>query len=373
MATRPTWNTKVLNSISRTMIRLNRMAMSWMLSKKKESRGRKRHSEISRNKEDNAISCHPSSLKWLSGLFLAQNYFPLEPEIRLSVVTVSNSCLHKEYQLDSRFGPQQLTEGVDKQVEGEQAELNQQHQRVVACLERLRPEGWAPGRTVVPRWIQGCTALAHTLHRNINPHTAVLTVWVFWSGAQVAPLLFPNAGEVGGTYTASGLHLLWSERVLFTWEKPKSSQKEKQGWPVRETGMSACHSRWTLQMWRLSASPSMSDVQWVALINPAEILWRELRDTSVTHTHSVLFRCRAAPTLHALCFIWKSKSKLKPSRNAALCYMDWVHFTEALTSFTTVNIQPLGKLLKTWHLVFGHLPMNWEEVDGKIKLHLQNF
>ncbi|KAG7242632.1 hypothetical protein INR49_020005, partial [Caranx melampygus] len=41
-------------------------------------------------------------------------------------------------QLDSGFSPQQLAEGVDKQVEGEQAELNQQHQRVVACLERLR-------------------------------------------------------------------------------------------------------------------------------------------------------------------------------------------------------------------------------------------
>lgn len=79
-----------------------------------------------------------------------------------TVETVKNSYLHEKHQLDSWFSPQQLTEGVDKQVKGEQAELNQQHQSVVVGLERLRPEGWAPGRTVVPRWIQGCTALAHT-------------------------------------------------------------------------------------------------------------------------------------------------------------------------------------------------------------------
>ncbi len=84
-----------------------------------------------------------------------------------------NSYLHEENQLDGRLGPQQLAEGVHEQVEGEQAELNQQHQRVVAGLERLRPEGGAPGRTVVVQWIQGCTALAHTLHRNIK----VLTVF----------------------------------------------------------------------------------------------------------------------------------------------------------------------------------------------------
>lgn len=31
MATRPTWNTKVLDSINRMMIRFSRMAVSWML------------------------------------------------------------------------------------------------------------------------------------------------------------------------------------------------------------------------------------------------------------------------------------------------------------------------------------------------------
>lgn len=84
--------------------------------------------------------------------------------------------LHEKNQLDGRLVPQQFTKRVNKQVEGQQAELNQQHQRVVPSLESLRPEGWVPGRTVVPRWIQGCTALTHTLHRNINPHTTVLTV-----------------------------------------------------------------------------------------------------------------------------------------------------------------------------------------------------
>lgn len=37
----------------------------------------------------------------------------------------SDELLHEKYQLDSWFSPQQLTEGVDKQVKGEQAELNQ--------------------------------------------------------------------------------------------------------------------------------------------------------------------------------------------------------------------------------------------------------
>ena len=39
--------------------------------------------------------------------------------------TVRNTFLHEKHQLDSRFGPEQLAEGVDKQVEGQQAELNQ--------------------------------------------------------------------------------------------------------------------------------------------------------------------------------------------------------------------------------------------------------
>lgn len=88
---------------------------------------------------------------------------------------MSNSYLHEKYELHGWLSPQQLAEGVDKQVEGEQAELNQQHQRVVAGLERLRPEGWAPGRTVVPRWIQGCTALVHThyIETSIHAHSSL--------------------------------------------------------------------------------------------------------------------------------------------------------------------------------------------------------
>ena len=40
MATRPTWNTKVLNSINRMMIRLNRMAMSWILLERSRQKER---------------------------------------------------------------------------------------------------------------------------------------------------------------------------------------------------------------------------------------------------------------------------------------------------------------------------------------------
>jgi len=75
--------------------------------------------------------------------------------------------LHEEDQLGGLFVPQQLAEGVDEEVEGQQADLDQEHQRVVARLQRLRPEGRAPGRAVaVPRRIQGCSALA--LQRNIK-------------------------------------------------------------------------------------------------------------------------------------------------------------------------------------------------------------
>lgn len=35
MATRPTWNTKVLDSISRMMIRFSRMPVSWILRGKR--------------------------------------------------------------------------------------------------------------------------------------------------------------------------------------------------------------------------------------------------------------------------------------------------------------------------------------------------
>lgn len=46
MATRPTWNTKVLNSINRMMIRLNRMAMSWILLERSRQKEREREWRI---------------------------------------------------------------------------------------------------------------------------------------------------------------------------------------------------------------------------------------------------------------------------------------------------------------------------------------
>lgn len=76
--------------------------------------------------------------------------------------TFPGADLHKKYQLNSRFSPKQLTESINQQVEQQEAELDQQHHRVVPGLERLRPEGGRPGRTLVPRWIQGCTVLKHT-------------------------------------------------------------------------------------------------------------------------------------------------------------------------------------------------------------------
>lgn len=50
--------------------------------------------------------------------------FPFCQRQCLVAELLRNSCLHEKYQLDSWLIPQQLTEGVDKQIEGEQAELN---------------------------------------------------------------------------------------------------------------------------------------------------------------------------------------------------------------------------------------------------------
>ncbi len=146
-----------------------------------------------------------------------------------------NSYLHEENQLDGRLGPQQLAEGVHEQVKGEQAELNQQHQRVVAGLERLRPEGGAPGRTVVVQWIQGCTTLAHTPHRNIKVLTVFRSYWcVQWLHSNP-----PHVDEVSLT----NLHGLL-----------KCFQNGKQSrvlwWASWKSQISTCHSSWVLQLQR---------------------------------------------------------------------------------------------------------------------------
>lgn len=44
---------------------------------------------------------------------------------------------HEQHELYDRGGPQQFTEGVDKQVKGQQCQLDQQHQRVVIGLEHI--------------------------------------------------------------------------------------------------------------------------------------------------------------------------------------------------------------------------------------------
>lgn len=49
----------------------------------------------------------------------------------------THSYLHEEHELDDRDGPNELTEGVDEQVKGQQCELDEQHQRVVISLEHL--------------------------------------------------------------------------------------------------------------------------------------------------------------------------------------------------------------------------------------------
>lgn len=41
---------------------------------------------------------------------------------------VASTDLHEEHQLDDRRGSQQFTEGVDKEVIGQQRQLDEQHQ-----------------------------------------------------------------------------------------------------------------------------------------------------------------------------------------------------------------------------------------------------
>lgn len=57
----------------------------------------------------------------------------------------SPACLpysHEKHQLDDRSHSEELGEGVDKQVIGQQQELQQEHQAVVAGLEHLLSALW---------------------------------------------------------------------------------------------------------------------------------------------------------------------------------------------------------------------------------------
>lgn len=47
------------------------------------------------------------------------------------------SDLHEKHELDDWRSPQKFTEGVDKEVVGQQYQLDQQHQWVVAGLKHL--------------------------------------------------------------------------------------------------------------------------------------------------------------------------------------------------------------------------------------------
>lgn len=77
--------------------------------------------------------------------------------------------LHEKHKLDNGRGPQQLAEGVDEEVEGEQAQLDQQDQRVVVGLQHLRAESRASGRCAAPRRIQG-GAHSHTYYTETYTH-----------------------------------------------------------------------------------------------------------------------------------------------------------------------------------------------------------
>lgn len=102
MATRPTWNTKVLDSINRMMIRFRRMAVSWILCERREN--------VCELQTQNIVPAEVFVcflvFRWVLGTFLTADS-------------------HEKYQLDSRFGHQQLTEGVNEQVEQQEAELDQ--------------------------------------------------------------------------------------------------------------------------------------------------------------------------------------------------------------------------------------------------------
>jgi len=51
----------------------------------------------------------------------------------------SDSDSHEEHQLDDRRSPKEFTEGVDEEVIGQQAQLDQQHQGIAAGLKHGGP------------------------------------------------------------------------------------------------------------------------------------------------------------------------------------------------------------------------------------------
>lgn len=99
METRPTWNTKVLDSINRMMIRLSRMAVSWILREERVS-----------------VNCTQDFVN--VGVFVFFNQIWV-------LGTFPGAGLHEKYQLNSRFSPQQLTESINQQIEQQEAELDQ--------------------------------------------------------------------------------------------------------------------------------------------------------------------------------------------------------------------------------------------------------
>lgn len=53
--------------------------------------------------------------------------------VQFKSIRLSDS--HEEHQLDDRRSPKEFTEGVDEEVIGQQAQLDQQHQGIAAGLK----------------------------------------------------------------------------------------------------------------------------------------------------------------------------------------------------------------------------------------------
>lgn len=86
---------------------------------------------------------------------------------RAAQLQTLDNVLHEEHELVGRFVSYELAEGVDEQVETEEAHLNEQHGAVVVGLELLRAVPRPPGLMLGPRTIHLCCELL-TLHRETS-------------------------------------------------------------------------------------------------------------------------------------------------------------------------------------------------------------
>lgn len=85
---------------------------------------------------------------------------------------------YEEHELVGGLVADQFTAGVDEEVEGEQAHLDEEDHAVVAGLELLGPKAWRAPRLLGPLRIHCCSAALDTAHGNTGAQSSPV-----WNGS----------------------------------------------------------------------------------------------------------------------------------------------------------------------------------------------